>query len=66
MKTYNSFDDINFELTRLKLKRKIALEEMKLSGHNLQDSLTPNNWLAPIFKGLKNFGFMFLLKKIFR
>ena len=65
MRTYNSFDEIDFELKKLNLERKIAWEEIKQSSHNFQEILTPYNWIIPIFRGLKKFGLLFILKKIF-
>lgn len=66
MRTYNSFDEIDFELKRLNLERKIAWEEIKQSGNKVQENLTPCNWVMPILGGVKKFGIFFLLKKIFR
>jgi len=66
MKIYNSFDEIDVELKRLSLKRKIDWEEIKYSGNIIKDNLTPYTGIAPIFNGVKKFGIYFLLKKIFR
>ena len=66
MRTYNSFDEIDFELKRLNLERKIAWEEIKQAGNKVQDNLTPNNWIMPIYNGFKKFGIYFLLKKLFK
>ena len=64
MRIYNSFDEIDFELKKLNLERKIAWEEIKQSGNRVQENLTPNNWIMPILGGIKKFGIFFLLKKI--
>tara|TARA_R110002073_G_scaffold72537_1_gene177106 strand:- start:71034 stop:71240 length:207 start_codon:yes stop_codon:yes gene_type:complete len=66
MKTYNSFDEIDFELKRLNLERKIAWEEIKQSGNTVQEYLTPYSWITSVLGGFKKFGIFFLLKKIFR
>ena len=62
MKIYNSFEEIDFELKRLNLERKIAWEEIKHSGNTVQESLTPYNWIMPIIDTFKRFGILFLLK----
>ena len=66
MKTFTSFEEIEFELKKLKLERKIAIEKLKLTGHTIQDSLTPDGWVTPLLVGIKKNGIMVLLKKIFR
>lgn len=66
MKTYNSFAEINFELKRLDLERKIALEEIKYSSNRVQDNLTPYSWIIPVLNAVKKFGIYFYLKKLFR
>ncbi|MDY7396627.1 DUF6327 family protein [Aureibaculum sp. 2210JD6-5] len=66
MRIYNSFDEIDYELKRLNLERKIAWEEIKQSGNEVQDSLTPSGIMSPILGGIKKFGIFFLLKKLFK
>lgn len=66
MRTYNSFDEIDFELKKLNLERKIAWEEIKQSGNKVQDDLASYNWVLPILGGVRKFGIYFLLKKIFK
>ncbi|WP_147677822.1 DUF6327 family protein [Algibacter pacificus] len=66
MRTYNSFTEIELEIKRLSLERKIAYEEIKHSAHSAQESLTPNNWIMPAVDAFKRFGILFLLKKIFK
>lgn len=66
MRTYNSFKEIKFELTRINLERKIALEQIKQSGNIVQESLTPHSWIVPTIDVIKRFGILFLLKKIFK
>ena len=66
MNKFNSFDDIDYELKRLSLERQIAIEEMRAKGYEIKDELKPVNWLLSIFKTTKKYGFLMLLKKIFR
>lgn len=65
MKTYNSFDEIDIELKKLSLKRKIDLEEIKHSKNIIQDSLAPLTGFIHILNGVKKFGIYYILKKIF-
>ena len=66
MKIYNSFSEIDFELKKLNLERKIALEEIKYTGNKIQGNLTPNGWVIPILNAVKKFGIYFFLKKILK
>lgn len=66
MRIYNSFNEIDFELKRLNLERKIAWEEIKQSGNEVQESLSPYSWVKPTINAIKKFGILFLLKKIFK
>lgn len=66
MKIYNSFSEIEIELKKLNLERKIALEEIKYSGNKIQENLTPYSWVSPILNALKKYGVYFLVKRFFR
>mgnify|MGYP000628012092 CR=1 FL=1 len=66
MKIYNSFEEIDFEVKRLNLERQIAWEEIKHSGNEMQESLSPYNWISPILNSIKKFGILFFLKKVFK
>ncbi|GAA3783620.1 MULTISPECIES: DUF6327 family protein [Corallibacter] len=66
MKNYQSFEDIEKDLTRLKLERNIALEEMKLLKSEFKDDLKPANWVSTIFNVAGKYGFYVLLKRFFK
>lgn len=66
MKTYKSFDDIDYDLNRLKLEREIAWEELKGVKHEFQEDLRPFNWVSTGLKFAGKYGMFVLLKKIFR
>ena len=66
MRNYNSFEEIDFEIKKLNLERKIAWEEIKHSGNKVQEYLDPYNWIVPIISSIKKFGILFLLKRIFK
>jgi hypothetical protein len=66
MKQYQSFEDIETDLKRLNLERKIALEEMKLLKSEFQESLTPINWMQTGLKLAGKYGFYMLLKKFLK
>lgn len=66
MKTYNSFEDIEYDLKRLELKREIALEEMKVLKYQVHEELSPYNWIKTASKILGKIGTVLIVKKIFR
>ena len=66
MRTYNSFEEIEFELKKLHLERKIAWEEIKQSTNKVQESLSPYNWVTPILDSVKRIGLSYLLKILFK
>ncbi|WP_282054223.1 DUF6327 family protein [Maribacter luteus] len=63
---YNSLKEIKLELQTLNLERKIQLEELKLTKHQIKEDLQPINWIATLFKGVKKYGALLLLKKMLR
>lgn len=66
MKTYKSFDDIDYDLNRLKLEREIAWEELKGVKHEFEEGLKPLNWVNTGLKFAGKYGMFVLLKKIIR
>ncbi|TYA53803.1 DUF6327 family protein [Formosa maritima] len=66
MKQYQSFEDIETDLKRLSLERKIALEEMKLLKSEFQDNLKPSNWFSSVLSIAGKYGLYALLKKFLR
>jgi len=63
---YKNFDDIEFNLKRLKLERQIALEELKGLKQDVQEDLSPYNWLSTILSAGKKFGMLYLMRKIIK
>jgi len=66
MKKYNTFDDIDNDLRRLDLERKIAWEELKLVQGKVEEDLQPINLMVTVFKVIGKVGLFKLLKKIIR
>ncbi|OBX27071.1 hypothetical protein LX77_00548 [Gelidibacter algens] len=64
MKSYKSFDDIDYELNKLKLEREIAWEELKVVKNEFQEDLRPFNWVSTGLKFAGKYGVFVLLKKI--
>lgn len=62
-KNYQSFEDIEYDLKRLKLERQIIQEELKGVRNDLQDDLTPANWVQTVFSAFSKFGLFMLMKK---
>jgi len=65
-KEFNSLEDIKLELLTLSLQRKIQMEELKLTKHQLSEDLKPINWIGTLLIGVKKYGILLLLKKIIR
>lgn len=66
MKQYQSFEDIKYNLTCLKLERTIALEKMKLAKNEFTDNLKPANWIITIANVASKYGLYVLLKRFFK
>lgn len=66
MKHYQSFNDIEQDLKRLKLERDIALEEMKLSKNKFKDNLNQKSWLNLVVDVAGKYGFYVLVKRFLK
>lgn len=66
MEKYNSLEEIELDLKRLSLERKIALEELKLSKEEIKERLSYPNWINTIFKTASKYGFYLLIKKFLK
>ncbi len=66
MKEYQSFEDIEQDLKRLSIERKIALEQMKLSKNKFTNNLKQKNWLSLVIDVAGKYGFYVLLKRFFK
>jgi len=47
-KKYTSFEEIDKDLKRLHLQSEISKEELKLSFHEVRDSVTPSKLIAGV------------------
>ena len=63
---YRNFDEIEYDLQRLDLERKIALEELKGLKQEVKEDLSPYNWLATSISIVKKYGILYLIKKILK
>lgn len=66
MKTYETFEEIDNDLKKLKLERDIAIEELKIVKYNFEEFLKPINWLTTVFRMASKYGFLLVIKKIFK
>ncbi|WP_430908090.1 DUF6327 family protein [Maribacter sp. 2-571] len=66
MKTYTSFDEIDADLKRLKLRKQIALETLKGSGHHIKNELQPDFWWSTIWNAIKKYGILYLIRRLFK
>ncbi|GAA4271989.1 DUF6327 family protein [Aquimarina gracilis] len=65
-KTYTSFKEIEQDLRKLNLQRKIALEEMKLLKFELKEDLQPYQWVSTLLSAIKKYGIFYMIRRIFR
>lgn len=63
---YKNFDEIEFDLKRLKLERQIALEEIKGLKQDVKDDLSPFNWISTAISAIKKYGMLYLIRKVIR
>ncbi|MDF4220295.1 MULTISPECIES: hypothetical protein [Maribacter] len=61
---YKNFEEVEFNLKRLKLEREIALEELKGLKQDVQEDLSPYNWVSTAFSAAKKFGMLYLMRKV--
>ncbi|MGO4920033.1 hypothetical protein [Maribacter spongiicola] len=61
---YKNFDEIEYNIKRLKLERQIALEELKGLKQDVQEDLSPYNWVSTAFSAAKKFGMLYLMRKV--
>ncbi|WP_282163203.1 hypothetical protein [Ulvibacterium marinum] len=66
MKAYKNLDEINLDLKRLSLERQIALEEMKGLKTEVRHDLRPYNWIYTALSMAKEYGVIYLVRKVFR
>jgi hypothetical protein len=64
--TYRNFEEIEADLKRLNLERKIAWEELKLVKNDLKEDLQPYNWIQSVIKTAGKYGAFILVKKLFK
>lgn len=63
---YKNFDEIEFDLKRLKLERQIALEEIKGLKQDIKDDLSPYSWISTVISAVKKYGILYLVRKVIR
>jgi hypothetical protein len=63
---YNNFNEIEFNLKRLKLERQIALEEIKGLKQDVKDDLSPYSWISTVISVVKKYGMLYLIRKVVR
>lgn len=64
--TYRNFQEIEADLKRLNLERKIAWEELKLVKNDFKQDLQPYNWIQSAIKMAGKYGAFMLVKKLFK
>ncbi|WP_299334147.1 hypothetical protein [uncultured Psychroserpens sp.] len=64
MKDYTTFEEIEYDLKRLKLERQIAYEELKGIKGDIKEDLKPIHWMQTALKYVGKYGSYVLIKKI--
>jgi len=63
MKLYSNFEEIKYDLNKLSLERKIAIEELKVLKGDFQDSMQPMQWVQSVGKVVAKLGAFIIAKK---
>lgn len=63
---YKDFAEIDRDLKTLNLQRQIALEELKYTKHELQESVAPPQWMNTVLSFAKKYGILYIIKRIFK
>lgn len=66
MKSYKSFDEVDFDLKRLKLERQIGIEQLKNLKGEFSNDLKPKNWLSTAASFGWKYGLFILAKRLFK
>ncbi|WP_298766171.1 hypothetical protein [uncultured Polaribacter sp.] len=66
MKKYKSFKEIALDLQKHKQDREAALKELKIVKSDFEAQLKPIALLGNFAKYISKYGFLMLLKKIFK
>lgn len=65
-KFYKNQEEIVVELQKLKLKRDISIEELKIVKQQFKEDISISSWLQTAFRTLGRFGAYNLAKKIIK
>ena len=66
MKAYRSFEEIEYDLQRLKLERQIGFEKLKEVKKEYAENFKPLNWVTSAAKFAGKYGVFMIVKKIFQ
>lgn len=66
MNKFDSFEELELELKRTRLKRNIAKERLKATKLGVQSDIASINWLQKGLDGIKKYGSILLLRKLFK
>ena len=63
---YTNFKDVEYDLKRLNLQRKIAFEELKGIKYELKEDLTPPDWVEPAAKVAGGYALFSIIKHLLK
>ncbi|WP_196886458.1 hypothetical protein [Aureivirga sp. CE67] len=62
-KQYSSFKEIETDLKKLKLKKDISVEEIKLMNNTINEEFKSYKFLVEIINQIRKYGLVFLIEK---
>jgi|GEM_PF-1634851 len=63
---YNNLEEVEYDLERLSLEKRIAYERFKGIKENVKNDLSPYSWITTVVSAVKKYGMLYLIKKIIR
>lgn len=63
---YSTFEEIQFDLKKLELERKIVAEELRGLGLEVKESIKPPHLLSAAINAFKDFGVYYLIRKFLK
>lgn len=65
-KSYSSFEEIEYDLQRLDLERKIGIQKLKIAKQEFKESFKPLHWVVSAAKYAGKYGAFMIVKNIFK
>jgi len=63
---YNNLEEVEYDLERLSLEKRIAYERFKGIKEDVKSDLSPYSWLTTVISAVKKYGMLYLIKKMIK